>query len=157
MASIALHICAPSEVDGARIADIHLAAMDSNPLLHVQFPTPDSLARLRDYLEAYIIKELHDPTKGILVARLEDTREIISFVKWDHPTHGADAGNEKLETGDIKEIEGCDPLYLERYAATAATAKERYFGNNKCYCRFLESCHDMSVEWGKLSLTWGCL
>jgi hypothetical protein len=139
MASGTLEICAPSKSDAARIADIHLAAMDRNPLLHVQFPTPDSLTRLRDYLEAYTVRELDDRTKGTLVARILDTEEIISFAKWDGPWHGADATKEKLETGDIQDIEGCSPLYLERYAATAATAKERYFGDGKCYCRCRQS------------------
>lgn len=143
MGSSSLRVCAPSASDAARIADIHLAAMNSNPLLHAQFPTPSSLARLRDYLEAYTTRELEDRTKGVLVARLNDTNEIISFAKWDCPSHAADATNEKLETGDIKDIEGCNSLYLERYAATAVVAKERYFGDGKCYCRLRLSCPGM--------------
>lgn len=36
----------------SRIADIHLLAMDSNPLLHAQFPTAESLAAVRRFLIA---------------------------------------------------------------------------------------------------------
>lgn len=134
-----IQICSPSPTDAARIADIHLAAMDSNPLLHVQFPTPASLEGLRHYLQAYTISELDDPTKGVLVARYSETNEIISFAKWDLPsTHGSDSNNNnKLETGDIRDIEGCRPEFLEGYAVLAAEAKGRCWGDRACYC---ESC-----------------
>ncbi|KAK3316264.1 hypothetical protein B0H66DRAFT_288188 [Apodospora peruviana] len=50
-----------------RIAEIHLTAMDFNPLLHAQFPLPQSLRAAEAYLAAYYGSII--PTgDGILIA-----------------------------------------------------------------------------------------
>lgn len=120
----------PQQADAPRIAEIHLAAMDPNPLLHAQFPTPNSIAKLRDFLEADTASRLRDPASGVLIARDPETGTIAAFAKWDSPSHPEDA---KLESGDLKYLEGCRREFLDRYAARAAEAKSRSFGDKPCY------------------------
>ncbi|KAK4103216.1 hypothetical protein N658DRAFT_422129 [Parathielavia hyrcaniae] len=120
----------PGESDAPRIAEIHLAAMDSNPLLHVQFPTPKSLKALQRFLSTHTAEELRDPTSGVLVARDPGTGLIVAFAKWDSPSH---PGSTKLESGDLRNLEGCRREYLDRYASLAEEAKATCFGDRPCY------------------------
>ncbi|KAB5542860.1 acyl-CoA N-acyltransferase [Coniochaeta sp. 2T2.1] len=126
-------ISTPSTADVARIASIHVAAMGSNPLLHAQFPDPETLGRLRIFLEKYLTNELTDPKVGILVARDVVTNQIASYAKWDYPCSGGEDDKGKVETGDLKNMEGCRRDFLERYTALAEQAKKRAFGEGPCY------------------------
>jgi hypothetical protein len=122
----------PQEADAPRIAEIHLAAMDSNPLLHAQFPAPDSREALGRFLEAYAAEELRDPAaSGVLVAREPETGAIAGFAKWDSPSHPE---NVKLESGEMRDLEGCRREFLDGYVALAEAAKKRCFGEEGCYC-----------------------
>lgn len=139
----------PLEADAPRIAEIHLAAMGSNPLLHAQFPTPDSLGQLRRFLEAYTASQLRDAASGVLVAREADTGLIAAFAKWDSPSHPEDG---KLESGDIRYVEGCRPEFLDGYASLAEEARQRSFGDRPCYRRCSPRIADYSkstchVDW----------
>ena len=58
----------PTDTDAARIAEIHVAAIDLNPLLYVQFPTPESLVALREFLVMYMAGQLTSLKSGVLVA-----------------------------------------------------------------------------------------
>ncbi len=127
-------IAAATEDDAARIAAIHVAAMDANPLLHAQFPTPESLAALREFLRTYTIEQLPDHRSGVLVARDPDSAEIAAFARWDYPLSSENAPA-KVETTDIQRIEGCRLEYLESYAAAATEAKKRCFGERLCYSK----------------------
>ncbi|KAB5566590.1 acyl-CoA N-acyltransferase [Coniochaeta sp. 2T2.1] len=127
------HISTPLTADVARIASIHVAAMDSNTLLHAQFPDPETLGRLRTFLENYLTNELTNPKAGILVARDAVTDEIVSYAKWDYPSSGGDDDKGKVETGDLRNMEGCRREFLERYTALAEQAKKRAFGEGPCY------------------------
>ncbi len=122
----------PLEADAPRLAEIHLAAMDSNPLLHAQFPTPDSLENLRRFLKAYTANQLRDAASGTLVARDTESNTIAGFVKWDSPSHPEDV---KLESGDLRNLEGCQVEFLDGYASLAAQVRERSFGDRLCYRR----------------------
>jgi hypothetical protein len=144
-------VCTPSTDDAGRIAWIHLAAMNKNPLLHVQFPTAASLEKLEHFLQAYTISELKNPKVGILVARYVDdspvlsTRDdtpdcVVSFAKWDYPSSGGGEDETKLETGDLRNLEGCRREYLEQYAALAEDAMKRSFGDRPCYRESGPSC-----------------
>lgn len=118
-------ISAPSEGDAGHIASIHLAAMNSNILLHAQFPTPEALQNLEVLLASLTVSQLRDPKVGVLVARHPQSREIVSFIKWDLPVHGS------LEDGmeEFKWSEGCCQEYLDEYASLAEEAKQRAFGD----------------------------
>jgi len=132
-------ICAPSENDAGRIASIHLRAMDSNPLLHVQFPGKASLERLEAFLEAHTVQELRDPKVGVLVVRDTSSNDIVGFTKWDYPSFGESEDVPKLETGDLKNLQGCRRDFLERYAESAERAKKRSFGDQPCYRKLCDS------------------
>jgi hypothetical protein len=132
----AFEVCLPSETDAAGIANIHLAAMDDNPLLHAQFPTAASLKKLEEFLHAYTLSELRDPKTGILIARSADSGCVTAFAKWEYPFSGGDEESPKLETGDLMNLEGCRRKFLEQYAALAERAKKRAFGDGPCYREF---------------------
>ncbi|KAH8662912.1 amidase signature domain-containing protein [Tricladium varicosporioides] len=118
--------------DADRIAAIHLAAFDSNPLLHAQFPTPASLASLRHILvqdTLYNIENAQAGAKAVLVIRdTHSDNQIISFAKWDLP--GASQG---LPI-DVTWHEDVNQDFLTRYQEFAEAAKQRVIGNKKCFC-----------------------
>ncbi|KAK0659175.1 hypothetical protein QBC41DRAFT_308014 [Cercophora samala] len=123
-------ISRPSEADARRIAEIHISAMDSNPLLHAQFPTPEGLQALHRFLEAETLDEIRDPVSGVLVARDGPAGPVTGFVKWTSPSHPQDV---KLEKGDIVHLEACCRRFLDEYASLAEQAKERSVGDKPCY------------------------
>ncbi|KAK4134855.1 hypothetical protein BT67DRAFT_283488 [Trichocladium antarcticum] len=127
----------PLPADAPRLAAIHLAAMDANPLLHAQFPTPASLANLARFLEAHTVDQLRNAAaaaasaSGVLVARDPATGTIAGFAKWDSPVHPADGA---LESGDLRDLEGCRREFLDGYASRAAEARRRAFvDEGPCY------------------------
>ncbi|GAB1315814.1 N-acetyltransferase domain-containing protein [Madurella fahalii] len=124
-------VARPLEADASRIAEIHVAAMDSNPLLHAQFPTSDSLVALQRFLEADTADRLRNPTSGFLVARDPEAGTIAGFVRWDSPSHPEHV---KLESGSLRNLEGCRREFLDEYSSRAAEAKRRSFCDNPCYC-----------------------
>ena len=119
-----------SEEDAVRIAAIHLAAMQSNILLHAQFPTPQSLVNLETFLAGLTRSQLRDPASSVLVARDKESQEIVSFAKWDLPEIPEPI---KQDTETFKWSDGCCQEYLDRYAALAEGAKVRAIGNMPCY------------------------
>lgn len=129
-------ITTPSDQDADRIAAIHVAAMDSNPLLHVQFPTPEALAKLHGSLAALTVSQLHSPTRsGVLVARDSASGKLVSFAKWDFPET---PNTQEAEVEDTDWPEGSALQYLDGYTALAEEAKKRVLGEKMCY-RELES------------------
>lgn len=75
---------------------------------------------------------------GLLVAHDSKTGKVVGFVKWDAPAYNnieedPESKMEKLESGDIQNIEGCRPEYLEGYAMAAEAARKRAFGDQECY------------------------
>ncbi|KAK0628952.1 hypothetical protein B0T17DRAFT_488944 [Bombardia bombarda] len=129
----------PSAADAPRIARIHLAAMDTNPLLHAQFPTPSSLLALEDFLTAETADALSSSpsspssSSGVLVARDPETGVVAGFAKWDATTTTVKKKT-KLEEGELRYAEGCRREFLDGYAALAEEAKKRSFGHaTPCY------------------------
>lgn len=135
-----LRLSAAIAVDVDEIAAIHLAAFDSNVLLHAQFPTPASLDALRSYLSQDILASIRggeECKKAVLVVRdTEAGDRIISFAKWDLP--GLAADSKGLQGPDITCIKGCKKEYLEEYVTKAEDAKTRVIANTPCY-RKMES------------------
>ncbi|KAK3401614.1 hypothetical protein B0T20DRAFT_450624 [Sordaria brevicollis] len=148
-----INISQPSTAsEAARIAEIHLLAMQSNPLLHVQFPTPESQSALQDFLAKDTLQKMtllqsssSQCEEGILVARLEGNDEIVGFIRWDHPPHvkkeEGEENNEgakkkkKLEEGEIATIPGCNKDCLSEYARVTAEVKRRngFRGRRRCW------------------------
>lgn len=88
--NMALQVSFATINDVERIADIHLTAFDSNPLLHVQFPTPTALAALKTILQHDMLRTIQRGEacgRIVLVVRDESIQDkVISFAKWDLPT-----------------------------------------------------------------------
>lgn len=103
--------------------------MDPNPLLHVQFPTPESLVALHEFLTVYTAGQLTSPVSGVLVARDAETDRVVGFAKWESPSHPEEF---KLEE-DLQYSEGCCREFLDGYVALAEEAKKRSFGDKPCY------------------------
>ncbi|KAL3420885.1 urea carboxylase [Phlyctema vagabunda] len=122
---MSVQITAATEVDADIIAAIHLAAFDSNALLHAQFPTREALVGLQISLAQETRSSLQDPTKAVLVAK--QGGEVKGFAKWDLPTH------EKSLLEDITWPEGSVLKFLDEYTEKAEEAKERVVGKNPCY------------------------
>lgn len=139
--------------DAIRIADIHLLAMQSNPLLHAQFPTPESKAALRYVLAQEALVRLGPPytnNKSMVCCPLggEDD-DIVGFISWDEPSPRAglsgsppqDNNKKMLEEGEsMQNIPGCRKEYLDEYARLAKEAKQRSgFGEKRCWRKFLHA------------------
>jgi len=127
-----LQLTVATEADADCIASIHLAAFDSNPLLHAQFPTPSSLEVLHAALSQDALNAIRNGEGcGTIVLVVRDTEadgQIISFAKWDLP--------EKLKDivhSDITWPEDCRREYLDEYHEKAGFAKNRIIGNKPCY------------------------
>ncbi|KAL8305230.1 hypothetical protein RB597_003886 [Gaeumannomyces tritici] len=139
MAANMLELSAPATGDCRRMAEIHVRAMDANPLLHAQFPTVDSIRRLEVFLAGHYQSTIAPGSPGrsrALVARHLPSRQIVSFAAWDVPAEveaGEVAEEERLESGDITKLKGCQKQYLENYAALSASAAVEALKGEKCY------------------------
>lgn len=128
-------ILTPSYEDANRIAEIHVAAMDSNILLHAQFPTPEALDKLEELLACMTVSQLKDrQVNKVLVARHPDSSEIISFIKWEMPRASGTEGKEtEAEAEEFTWSEGSCQQYLDEYALLAEAAKQKAIGELACY------------------------
>ncbi|KAI0129447.1 acyl-CoA N-acyltransferase [Xylariales sp. AK1849] len=129
-------VTTPNESDANRIASIHIAAMQSNMLLHAQFPTRGSLRSLHRYLVDDTALHLRNVSKGILVARDSDSQDIVGFVKWELPSKPGQTEDEELDWP-----EDCDRKYIDEYYALAKEAELRAIGRMHC-CHFSFLCTD---------------
>jgi len=127
-----LQVIVAAETDADCIASIHLAAFDSNPLLHAQFPTPSSLEGLHAALSQDVLNTIRNREGcGTIVLVVRDTEadgQIISFAKWDLPGKPKD-----IVHSDITWPEDCRQEYLDEYHEKAGSAKNRIIGNKPCY------------------------
>jgi len=127
-----LQLTVATEADADCIASIHLAAFDSNPLLHAQFPTPSSLEVLHAALSQDVLNTIRNREGcGTIVLVVRDTEadgQIISFAKWDLPGKPKD-----IVHYDITWPEDCRQEYLDEYHEKAGSAKNRIIGNKPCY------------------------
>lgn len=126
-----LHLSAAATADVDQIAAVHLAAFDSNALLHAQFPTPSSRAALQRILsqEMFATIQSDHSRKVVLVVRDTDAEnQIISFAKWDLP--GLSKGHSPLRS---TWPEDCQEQYLNEYHDKAEAAKNRVVGDQPCY------------------------
>ncbi|KAK3995870.1 acyl-CoA N-acyltransferase [Cladorrhinum sp. PSN332] len=127
----------PSLDDAGRIAEIHIAAMDENPLLHAQCPTPRSILSLQKFLKREVASHIRDSDSGILVARHPGTGVIVGFARWASPSCPESVKLEESASG-ARDIEGCQYEFFDGYVAVAEKAKERVMtagglGATGCY------------------------
>jgi hypothetical protein len=127
-----LKLSAATEADVDCIASIHLAAFDSNPLLHAQFPTPGSLEGLHKTLGQDALSTIRNGEscgKAVLVVRdTEADGQIISFAKWDLPH-----SSKSIFHSDIVWPEDCRQEFRDEYHDKAEAAKNRVNGDRPCY------------------------
>ncbi|KAK4166403.1 acyl-CoA N-acyltransferase [Cladorrhinum sp. PSN259] len=127
----------PSLNDARRIAEVHIAAMHENPLLHAQCPTPQSILSLEKFLEEEVAGHLRGNGGGILVARDLGANVIAGFVRWTSPSTSGSVKLEESASG-ARNIEGCRYEFLDGYVLLAEKAKERVtaaggLGGTGCY------------------------
>jgi hypothetical protein len=118
--------------DAEKIASIHLAAFDSNVLLHAQFPTPGSLAVLHSILSQellYTIQNAQVSGKAVMVVRdTEAESQIISFAKWNLPNLSKGG----YHVGAAWHVDTRQDL-LDLYHEKADNALARVIGDRSCY------------------------
>ena len=78
-----------AESDAGRVAEVHMAAFGSNPLLRAQFPTPAIRDQLRDLIAKKAADDIRDPNIAVLVVRSQD--KVVSFAKWSLPVSASEA------------------------------------------------------------------
>jgi hypothetical protein len=126
-----LKLSAATPDDVERIAEVHLASFDSNPLLHAQFPP--SLASLHSILcqeTLTVVKDGQNPRKAVMVVRdSTEDNQIISFAKWDLPGPQSALHTNIIWHEDVKQE------YLDKYHDLAESAKRRVIGDAKCYSK----------------------
>jgi hypothetical protein len=127
-----LQLSEATEADVHCIASIHLAAFNSNTLLHAQFPTPSSLEGLHASLSQDALSTIRSgESSGKIVLVVRETEadgQIISFAKWDLPK-----ASKGIFHSDITWPEGSQREYLNEYFEKAESAKNRVIGDKQCY------------------------
>lgn len=133
-----LQVSAAAAEDVDEIAALHLAAFDTNALLHAQFPTTAALDGLQKYLSQemlHTIEHAADAEKAVLVVRDTDSgSRIVGFSKWDLPGLRKDAPH-----SDITWPADCRQEYLDRYYELAEVTKDRVIGDKPCYRKMFHS------------------
>ena len=119
-------IAIPSEQDVPTVSDIHLRPMDSNALLHAQFPDQSSLAYLRGWLGRNTGQHIREEDKGVFVAKCAASGETAGFVKW--LVHRRDAEEE-----EDKWPETCRKEYLDSYAELTEGVRRHVMGTRPYY------------------------
>jgi hypothetical protein len=128
---MAIVICTPSEADATAISTVHLKAMDENLLTHAQFPSPEGLQFFHAWLERDTLQHLKEEDKGVLIAKDEETGEVMSFVKWlVHRPEEEEAPQVEEEWPEVARKE-----YLDPYAALTESVRVRVVGEKTAYYR----------------------
>ena len=132
--SMALRIEPGTAGDAEDIADVHLRAMEDNLLLHAQFPNPESLAFLRNWLAKDTVEHTQDLGKGVLVARDEASGEIASFVKW--LVHRPAEQDSSEPAQEEQWPESCRVKYLDSYSALTQRVRDSVMGDKPFFREF---------------------
>jgi hypothetical protein len=140
---MAFDIGALSPHEAADISDIHLKAMNSNPLLHVQFPTKNALEDLRVWLTGDTMKHLEHADKTMLVARDRASGRVVSFIKWQVYAR-RDFGAPEIDVGE-EWPESCRREYLNRYEAAVQEVLQRVMGHDPYYRESLSDKQTLSA------------
>lgn len=133
---MAIVICTPSEAEAVAVSTVHLRAMDDNLLTHAQFPSPEGLGFFHAWLENNTLEHLRDEDKGVLVAKDEETGDVVSFVKWlvHRPGHDEAAAAAAVEEEEWPEVARRE--YLDPYADLTERVRGRVVGEAAYYREF---------------------
>lgn len=118
------------------VSTVHLRAMDDNLLTHAQFPSREGLGFFHAWLENNTLEHLRDKDKGVLVAKDEETGDVVSFVKWLVHRPGCDEAAEEEEWPAVARRE-----YLDPYAALTERVRVRAVGEEAAYYREFFNSH----------------
>lgn len=122
---MALQVEWAKEADADRIADIHLAAFDSNIMLHAQFPTTRALSGLHTTLAEDVLRAIRHPTKAVCVVRA--LGEVVSFAKWFLPDDD-DGLYDEVHWPKESNLE-----FLSEYFDKCEDQKDLICGSRACY------------------------
>ncbi|KAH7253143.1 hypothetical protein B0J15DRAFT_466979 [Fusarium solani] len=75
-------INSPQPSEARRLGEIYVSSMADNPVVVVQFPTPERRQELRAYFTISIEHSIQKGSDTTLVARNDDG-QILSFIHWD--------------------------------------------------------------------------
>ncbi|KAI8650144.1 N-acetyltransferase domain-containing protein [Fusarium sp. Ph1] len=75
-------INSPQPSEARRLGEIYVSSMADNPVVVVQFPTPERRQELQAYFTISIEHSIQKRPDTTLVARHDDGR-ILSFINWD--------------------------------------------------------------------------
>ncbi|KAM6511761.1 hypothetical protein FALCPG4_016756 [Fusarium falciforme] len=75
-------INSPQPSEAQRLGEIYVSSMAENPVVIVQFPTPERRQELQAYFTISIEHSIQKSPDTTLVARHDDGR-ILSFIHWD--------------------------------------------------------------------------
>ncbi|EER24473.1 GNAT family acetyltransferase, putative [Coccidioides posadasii C735 delta SOWgp] len=116
------------ESDAACIADIHIAAFETNVQFIAQFPTPPVRKGLWTSLRDKAISEIRDPKWVVLVVRNEED-QVIGFAKWCRPI----LKSENYEEPPWQWPEGTNMAALNEWTAKVEAANAKILHNTPCY------------------------
>jgi hypothetical protein len=116
--------------DADQIASVHLAAFDSNPLLHAQFPSASSLQSLHKFLVENTLGDLKDPGNAVLVVR--DGQKLVGFARWELPGFGGNWEGKEWPAD-------CSKKWLDEYYEKVREVRKRVVGERKCYGKTFSS------------------
>lgn len=122
---MSFHVSPATPADASSIASVHLTAFDTNPLLHVQFPSAASLQALHGFIVQNTLKDLDDPGKAVLVVR--DGEKVVGFASWELPDADGSWGV------GLEWPAGCSKEWLLDYYEKAKEVRRRVAGEKKCY------------------------
>lgn len=152
---MALELTCATSSDASRIAEIHMTAFGSNPLLLAQFPSPTIRRQLRSCIAQKAADDIHDPYIAVLVVRDHENR-IVSFAKWSLPVPAAAvAAGMGVETPWVWP-DGSNLVLLERWTKLVERAERRALSGGLAYRRlsfYVGSCGSAAgSSFGCLSL-----
>ncbi|KAI6309585.1 hypothetical protein MCOR34_006764 [Pyricularia oryzae] len=115
------------------MAEIHFKAMHSNPLLHAQFPTEESIRHLETFLGRHyeVVRSL--AAYRALIAKHITYGCVAGFACWETDISDGEQEHGKAEDSDLRYSKGCRKEYLEQYAALAANAEKEVMRGEPCY------------------------
>lgn len=130
---IMFEILEPGKGDCQHMAEIHFKAMHSNPLLHAQFPTEESIRHLETFLGRHyeVVRSL--AAYRALIAKHITYGCVAGFACWETDISDGEQEHGKAEDSDLRYSKGCRKEYLEQYAALAANAEKEVMRGEPCY------------------------
>ncbi|RMJ14293.1 hypothetical protein CDV36_006042 [Fusarium kuroshium] len=128
-------INSPQPSEAQRLGEIYVSSMAENPVVVVQFPTPERRQELGAYFTISIEHAIRKQPDHTLVARDNDGK-ITSFIHWDviDPTDGQEAEEPDIQSNPDTSASDDDTFVSEalswqsNYLAIAEDARVKSMG-----------------------------